>query len=84
LPERRLKEIERSAEEIVKSFVEVSKGLPVEKETYYSHDLRNIMRPDGRPSPAKELAVFREAFLKIMPASDEEGSLRVEVAKWTE
>lgn len=84
MSERRLKEIERSAEEIVKSFVEISEGLPVERETYYSHDLRNIMRPDGKPSPAKELAVFREAFLRIMPASDEEGSLRVEVAKWTE
>lgn len=84
MSKKRLKEIEHSAEEIVKSFVEVSKGLPVEKETYYSHDLRNIMRPDGKPSPDKELAVFREAFLKIVPASDEEGSLRVEVAKWTE
>lgn len=84
MSEGRLKEIERSAEEIVKSFIRVSKGLPEEKETYYSHDLRNVMRPDGKPSPVKELARFREAFLKIMPASDEEGSLRVEVAKWTE
>jgi Asp-tRNA(Asn)/Glu-tRNA(Gln) amidotransferase C subunit len=82
LTEERLKEIERSAEEIVNSFVEASESLPTRKETYYSHEVYNIMRPDGGPSPSGERSDFRRAFLKIMPHSDESGNLNVEVAKW--
>jgi Asp-tRNA(Asn)/Glu-tRNA(Gln) amidotransferase C subunit len=82
LSEERLKEIERSAEEIVKSFLEASETLPSRKETYYSHEVYNIMRPDGEPSPTGERSEFRKAFLKIMPHSDENGNLKVEVARW--
>ena len=82
LSEERLKEIERSAEEIVKSFLEASETLPTRKETYYSHEVYNIMRPDGEPSPTGERSEFRKAFLKIMPHYDENGNLKVEVAKW--
>lgn len=82
LPEERLKEIERSAEEIVNSFVEASESLPARRETYYSHEVYNIMRPDGEPSPSGERSDFRRAFLGIMPHSDENGNLKVEVAKW--
>jgi Asp-tRNA(Asn)/Glu-tRNA(Gln) amidotransferase C subunit len=82
LSEERSKEIERSAEEIVKAFVEASESLPVKKETYYSHEVYNIMRPDGEPSPSRERADFRKRFLGIMPYSDENGNLKVEVAKW--
>jgi Asp-tRNA(Asn)/Glu-tRNA(Gln) amidotransferase C subunit len=82
LSEERLKEIERSAEEIVKSFLEASETLPSRRETYYSHEVYNIMRPDGEPSPTGERSEFRKALLKIMPHSDENGNLKVEVAKW--
>jgi predicted Asp-tRNA(Asn)/Glu-tRNA(Gln) amidotransferase subunit C len=82
LSEERLKEIERSAEEIVESFLEASETLPTRKETYYSHEVYNIMRPDGEPSSTGERSEFRKAFLKIMPHSDENGNLKVEVAKW--
>ena len=80
MSERRLKEIERSAEEMLESFVKAVKDLPSLKETYYSQDLYNIMRPDGEP--LKESAEFRKRFIANMPSSDEEGNLRVEVAKW--
>jgi Asp-tRNA(Asn)/Glu-tRNA(Gln) amidotransferase C subunit len=82
LSEERLKEIERSAEEIVKSFLEASETLPTRRETYYSHEVYNIMRSDGEPSPTSERSEFRRAFLEIMPHSDENGNLKVEVAKW--
>jgi Asp-tRNA(Asn)/Glu-tRNA(Gln) amidotransferase C subunit len=82
LSEERSKEIERSAEEIVKAFVEASESLPAKKETYYSHEVYNIMRPDGEPSPSGERSDFRKRFLGIMPHSDENGNLKVEVAKW--
>lgn len=78
----RLKEIERSAEEIVKSFVEAAKELPKLKETYYSQEAYNIVRPDGKPAPADERAKFRKRFISNMPGSDDEGNLKVEVAKW--
>jgi len=84
LSERRLKEIERSAEEIVKDFVKASKALPSVKETYYGHEAQNVMRPDGKASSEKGRKDFREMFIKVMPGSDDEGNLRVEVAKWTE
>jgi Asp-tRNA(Asn)/Glu-tRNA(Gln) amidotransferase C subunit len=82
LSEERSKEIERSAEEIVKAFIEASESLPAKKETYYSHEVYNIMRPDGEPSPSDERSEFRMRFLGIMPHSDENGNLKVEVAKW--
>lgn len=79
-----MKEIERSAEEIVEDFVKASEGLPSVEETYYSHEARNVMRPDGKASPEGGRKDFRKMFIKIMPSSDDEGNLRVEVAKWTE
>lgn len=82
LLEERLKEIERSAEEIVKSFLEASESLPTKRETYYSHEVYNIMRRDGEPSPSVERSEFRRRFLEIMPNSDENGNLKVEVARW--
>ncbi|MDI6642833.1 MAG: hypothetical protein QMD95_02130 [Candidatus Hodarchaeaceae archaeon] len=80
----RQKEIERSAEEIVRSFVEAAKELPELKETYYSQEAYNIVRPDGKPTPAEELAKFRKRFISNMPSSDEQGNLKVEVARWAE
>ena len=82
MSEERLKEIERSAEEIVESFVEAAEGLPSKRETYYSHEVYNIMRPDGEPSPGGERSEFRGRFIEIMPGSDEDGNLKVEVARW--
>ena len=79
----RSREIERSAEEIVKSFVKASEKLPALKETYYSQEAFNIMRPDGEPTPAPERAEFRERFISNMPGSDDKGNLKVEVAKWS-
>lgn len=78
----RQREIERSAEEIVESFVEATKELPELKETYYSQDAYNIVRPDGEPAPAKERTEFRKRFISNMPGSDEQGNLKVEVARW--
>lgn len=78
----RLKEIEVSAEEIVESFVEAAEDLPSEKETYHGHEMYNVMRRDGMPSPVDEREDFRRRFLAIMPAKDEVGNLQVEVAKW--
>ncbi len=77
------REIERSAEEIVQSFVKDAKELPELKETYYSQEAYNVVRPDGKPMAAKERAEFREHFISNMPSSDEKGNLRVEVAKWS-
>lgn len=78
----KLKEIERSAEKIVESFVHAAESLPKLKETYYSQEFYNIVRPDGKPSPRGEHSEFRKRFISIMPDSDERGNLRVEVAKW--
>jgi hypothetical protein len=78
----RQKEIERSAEEIVESFVEAAKKLPELKETYYSQEAYNIVRPDGKPIPAEERAEFRKRFISNMPGSDDHGNLKVEVARW--
>ena len=80
----RQKEIERSAEEIVESFVEAAKELPELKETYYSQEAYNIVRPDGEPASAKGRAEFRKRFISNMPGSDEQGNLKVEVARWAE
>jgi predicted Asp-tRNA(Asn)/Glu-tRNA(Gln) amidotransferase subunit C len=76
------KEIERSAEEIVESFVRATEDLPKLKETYYSQETYNVVRPDGEPTREKERAEFRKRFISIMPGADEQGNLRVEVAKW--
>lgn len=81
--DERDKDIKESADEIVDSFVEVTKDLPTEEETYYSLENLNVFRPDGKPTPENDLKSFRELFLKLMPDSDEEGNLKVEVAKWT-
>lgn len=78
----KLKEIERSAEEIVESFVEAAKKLPELKETYYNQEAYNVVRPDGKPTPAEERAEFRKRFISNMPSSDEQGGLKVEVARW--
>lgn len=79
----RAKEIERSAEEIVESFVKASEKLPELKETYYSQEAYNIMRPDGEPTPEAERQQFRKRFISNMPNSDDKGNLKVEVAKWS-
>ena len=78
----RIKEIERSAEEIVESFVEATKELPELKETYYNQEAYNIVRPDGEPTPPKERTEFRKRFISNMPSSDDHGNLKVEVARW--
>jgi predicted Asp-tRNA(Asn)/Glu-tRNA(Gln) amidotransferase subunit C len=78
----RQREIERSAEEIVESFVEAAKKLPELKETYYNQETYNIVRSDGEPTPAKERAEFRKRFISNMPGVDDHGNLKVEVARW--
>ncbi|MEM2878424.1 MAG: hypothetical protein QXG10_02615 [Candidatus Hadarchaeales archaeon] len=78
----KMKEIERSAEEIVQSFVEAEKGLPRLEEAYYSHSVYNIVRADGKPTSSAERKVFREIFISNMPSSDDKGNLKVEVARW--
>ena len=80
----REKKIERSAEEIVESFVRAAEELPKLKETYYNQETYNVVRPDGEPSSEKERIEFRKHFISIMPGADEQGNLRVEVAKWVE
>ncbi|KXB02396.1 hypothetical protein AKJ44_00605 [candidate division MSBL1 archaeon SCGC-AAA261F17] len=79
-----MKEIRESAEEIVDSFKEVTKDLPKEEETYYGQDTLNVMRQDQSPSPKEEREEFERGFKKIMPESDEDGNLKVEVGEWTE
>jgi len=79
----KIKEIERSAEEIVESFVKSTEALPELKETYYSQEAYNIFRPDGEPTPEAERSEFRKRFISNMPSSDEKGNLKVEVAKWS-
>lgn len=81
---RKREEIERSAEEIVQSFVDAERGLPQLEETYYSHRVYNVVRPDGTPTSPAEREEFRRRFISIMPSSDEKGNLRVEVARWAE
>jgi predicted Asp-tRNA(Asn)/Glu-tRNA(Gln) amidotransferase subunit C len=78
----RLKEIEKSAEEIVESFVKAAEKLPELRETYYSQEAYNIVRPDGRPTPPGERSEFRKRFISNMPGSDDQGNLKVEVARW--
>lgn len=75
-------EIEKSAEEIIETFVKAAEGLPQVEETYYTTKLQNIFRPDGEPTGEEERARFRKGFLAIAPGKDEQGGLKVEVAKW--
>lgn len=77
-------EIKESAEEIVDSFSEIVEDLPTEKETYYIQDIFNVLRSDGESTSEEELGQFRENFLKVVPEADQEGNLKVEVAKWKE
>ncbi len=83
MAERREDEVELSAEEIIKSFVEATKDMPSEVETYYSHEAYNVLRPDGEPSSEEARRDFRRRFLAIAPSTDEDGNIRVEVARWT-
>ncbi|KXB04862.1 hypothetical protein AKJ50_01945 [candidate division MSBL1 archaeon SCGC-AAA382A13] len=80
---KELEEIRESAEEIVESFAEIVKDLPIQEETYYEQEALNVLREDEKPASEKSLKEFRENFLKIMPSHDEEGNLKVEVAEWT-
>jgi len=76
--------VERAAEEIIRSFLESIRDLPETRETYYSHEVYNITRPDGQPADRSRLEDFRARFLSTAPRKDEEGNIRVEVAAWTE
>lgn len=82
MAERKLEAIEKSAQEIIKSFIEAVEKLPEFKETYFLQETYNVLRPDGEPSRVEERTEFRERFISIMPMADEKGGLRVEVAKW--
>ena len=65
------------------SFAETTEDVPAQEETYYLLDAMNIFRPDGNPTEMGELEEFRSGFIDIMPGSDENGNLKVEVAEWT-
>jgi predicted Asp-tRNA(Asn)/Glu-tRNA(Gln) amidotransferase subunit C len=80
----KLEEVKRSAQEVIDSFVEASKDLPEMKETYYSQEIHNIVRSDGEPTSEEERAPFRKKFISNMPKSDDQGNLKVEVARWAE
>lgn len=84
MEEKDKKEIKESAEEIVNSFTEAVENIPTQKETYYGQDTLNVLRSDGEPASKSYLKKFRESFLRVMPDHDEQGNLKVEVAKWTE
>lgn len=77
-----IEEIKESAEEIVDSFTEAVENLPEREETYYGQETTNELREDDKPKGREELQRFRKNFLRIMPSSDEEGNLEVEVAEW--
>lgn len=83
MSEKDIEEIRNSAEEIVDSFTEAVEDLPQQDETYYGQDTTNEFRDDARPKGKGELERFRKNFLRIMPSSDEDGNLEVEVAEWT-
>lgn len=83
MAEKRLEKVKESAEEIVESFASVAEDLPTQEETYYNQETLNVLRPDGDPTSLRDLERFREKFLRIMPESDGEGNLKVEVAEWT-
>jgi hypothetical protein len=70
---------EKEAEEILKAFVRDAERLPPAREVYFTQERLNLTRPDGEPRREEG---FRERFLSIVPAKDESGSVRAEVAKW--
>lgn len=82
--DKKWREVKESAEEILNSFAEIEKDLPSEGETYYLQDVLNILREDGKTISKGELENFRKNFLENMPERADDGSLKVEVAKWTE
>ncbi|MBS3815404.1 MAG: Asp-tRNA(Asn) amidotransferase GatCAB subunit C [Hadesarchaea archaeon] len=84
MSEERLTEIKESAEEIVDSFKKAAEDLPKEEETYYGQNTLNVLRSDAEPSSESERLEFKKRFKEIMPESDEEGNLKVEIGDWTE
>lgn len=82
--DKKWREVKESAEEILNSFAEIEKDLPSEGETYYLQDVLNILREDGKTISKGELENFRKNFFENMPERADDGSLKVEVAKWTE
>lgn len=76
--------IERTAEEIIQSFLQAVRDLPETKETYYSYEMYNATREDAPPTSREKLVEFRERFLLIAPKKDEKGNIKVEVATWVE
>lgn len=80
----REEKIKKSAEEIVESFERVTKDLPPLEETYYIGDIAHTLRTNSKLLSKEKRADFRDRFKRIMPASDEDGNLKVEIAKWTE
>jgi hypothetical protein len=77
-------EIKKSAEEIVEEFVRLTQHLPPAPEQYYLEESVNVTRRDGEPTPPSEREDFRRRFLSVAPASDEDGSIKAEVAQWAE
>lgn len=75
-------EVEREAEEILRSLSRSLESLPAEEETYYLEE-RSSLREDGKPSPQEERQAFRSRFLSLAPSRDEEGNVRAEEAGWT-
>jgi hypothetical protein len=67
------------AEEILKAFIRDSEKLPPARELYYSQEKFNLTREDAEPERQEE---FRKRFLSIVPAKDEAGFIKTEVAKW--
>ncbi len=82
MTKRDIEKIKESAEEIVDSFMEITEDIPELEVTYYGQETLNVFRQDGKPTSSKELQNFRKNFLKIMPESDEDGNLEVEIAEW--
>lgn len=80
----RKKKIKQSAERIVESFEKATKEIPPLEETYYIKDIPHTLRSDGELLSKEKRSDFRSRFKSIMPASDENGNLKVEIAKWTE
>ncbi len=77
-------EVRKSAEEIVEEFVRLTQDLPAVEEQYYLGGSVNITRPDGEPTSSETRTEFRNRFLSTAPGSDEEGYIKVEVARWVE
>ncbi len=76
------REVERSAEEILRALSRSLEVLTAEGETYQLGEFHQPLREDGEPSPAEEREAFRKRFLSLAPSKDEEGNLKVEAAGW--